>query len=283
MEKDEILKKLNEFTRREMSEDEVYIFDVILCDNDIDRDGERFSKNALEALKMLFVGKTGIFDHDPKSGGQTAWIFSTELVTDNTKMTKNGEPYTYLKGRAYMVRTDANSGLIREIDGGIKKEVSISCSAGSRKCSVCGTDLRKKNCPHVIGKKYSGKTAHAVLDDISDAYEWSFVAVPAQINAGVTKKFSGSDDSAGISPYNSELLEKLCKSVRADIYKLCLASGSPVCSKALSAAADKMNAEELLTFKEMLEKEHKAKYVSQLDIKKDSLDDFRMGAKKNEY
>ena len=59
-------------------------------------------------------------------------FFSTELVTDNTKATKNGEPYTYLKGRAYMVRTDSNSGLIREIDGGYKKEVSISCSAGSK-------------------------------------------------------------------------------------------------------------------------------------------------------
>ena len=75
MEKEEILKRLNEFTRREMSEDEVYIFDVILCDNDIDRDGERFSQNALESLKKLFVGKTGIFDHNPKSGGQTARIF----------------------------------------------------------------------------------------------------------------------------------------------------------------------------------------------------------------
>lgn len=79
MEKEEILKRLNEFTRREMSEDEVYIFDVILCDNDIDRDGERFSQNALESLKKLFVGKTGIFDHNPKSGGQTARIFQPSL------------------------------------------------------------------------------------------------------------------------------------------------------------------------------------------------------------
>lgn len=283
MEKEEILKRLNEFTRREMSEDEVYIFDVILCDNDIDRDGERFSQNALESLKKLFVGKTGIFDHNPKSGGQTARIFSTELVTDNTKATKNGELYTYLKGRAYMVRTDSNSGLIREIDGGIKKEVSISCSAGSKKCSVCGTDLKRKGCPHVMGKKYSGKTAHAVLDDISDAYEWSFVAVPAQVNAGVTKRFGRSADSAEAKAYSEELMEKLCKSVRTDIYKLCLASGSSVCAKALSAAADKMNAEELIEFKELLEREHKSKTVSQLDIKKDCLDDFRMGAKKNEY
>ena len=83
--------------------------------------------------------------------------------------------------------------------------------------------------------------------------------------------------------YSEELMEKLCKSVRTDIYKLCLASGSSVCAKALSAAADKMNAEELIEFKELLEREHKSKTVSQLDIKKDCLDDFRMGAKKNEY
>jgi hypothetical protein len=44
-----------------------------------------------------------------------------------------------------------------------------------------------------------------------------------------------------------------------------------------------MNAEELIEFKELLEREHKSKTVSQLDIKKDCLDDFRMGAKKNEY
>ena len=52
MEKEEILKRLNEFTRREMSEDEVYIFDVILCDNDIDRDGERFSPVSYTHLTM---------------------------------------------------------------------------------------------------------------------------------------------------------------------------------------------------------------------------------------
>ena len=99
MEKEEMLKRLNKFTRWKVSEDEVYIFDVILGDNDIDRDGERFSQNALESLKKLFVGKTGILDCGPKSKGQTARIFSTEIVTDNTKTTKNGEPYTCLKGK----------------------------------------------------------------------------------------------------------------------------------------------------------------------------------------
>ena len=34
-----------------------------LCDNEIDRDWERFSPETLKGLAPLFVGKSGIFDH----------------------------------------------------------------------------------------------------------------------------------------------------------------------------------------------------------------------------
>ncbi|MBQ1339713.1 MAG: DUF4355 domain-containing protein [Ruminococcus sp.] len=189
-----ILDKINTFTRRELREEELYVFPVRLCDNDIDRDGERFSDNALDTLKKLFVGKTGIFDHDASTSNQNARIFDTEIVTDNERVTKCGEPYKYLKASAYMVRTDENKNLIAEIDGGIKKEVSISCSAAKRMCSVCGCDKAVKSCMHVKGKSYGGKVCHTVLDSITDAYEWSFVAVPAQINAGVTKKYNYSKE-----------------------------------------------------------------------------------------
>ena len=192
LEKD-ILDKINKFTRREFGEDELFVFSVILCDNDIDRDCERFSDNALDTLKKLFVGKTGIFDHDASTSNQNARIFDTEIVTDNERVTKCGEPYKYLKASAYMVRTDENKNLIAEIDGGIKKEVSISCSAAKRMCSVCGCDKAVKSCMHVKGKSYGGKVCHTVLDSITDAYEWSFVAVPSQRQAGVTKSCCGKE------------------------------------------------------------------------------------------
>ena len=72
----DILDKINKFTRREFAADELFAFNVILCDNDIDRDCERFSDNALEQLKALFVGKTGIFDHDASTSNQTARLFA---------------------------------------------------------------------------------------------------------------------------------------------------------------------------------------------------------------
>ena len=254
----QLLAQLNQFTRRVHQEDEVFLFDVHLCDNEIDRDGERFSLEALEELKTLFVGRTGIFDHNPKGENQTARIFATELVQEPERRTAAGEPYTYLKGNAYIVRTDANRDLIREIDGGIKKEVSISCTAASCTCSVCGADCRKSPCVHQVGLTYGGILCHHVLSNITDAYEWSFVAVPAQREAGVTKQF-GTDGTKD----RCQALEKQLRAkdallaqaesmVREDIVRLRFLTEGAAEQDAVSAAAARMTLPELLEFRETL-------------------------------
>ena len=226
------LEQLNKFTRRKFTGDEVFIFPVILCDNEVDRDNERFSRKSLDEMAEKFVGVTGIFDHDPKGGNQTARIFSAEVV-EESRGNSLGEPYAYIKANAYMVRTDSNADLIREIEGGIKKEVSVSCAAERHICSVCGTDRRVKACHHVKGRRYDGKKCFLSLEDISDAYEWSFVAVPAQVRAGVTKKFDEaisdtSDDSestesaeAPEASENSVSRDELEKSIRRALALRC--------------------------------------------------------------
>ena len=267
----ELLDKLNEFTRREHTEDEVYIFDLVLCDNDIDRDGECFSSSALETLQKLFIGKTGIFDHDTKGANQTARIFSTELITDNSKKTKYGAVYTYLKACAYMIKTASNADLIKEIDGGIKKEVSISCSCSSQNCSICGANKKKKSCGHIKGKSYGGKPCYVILDDVTDAYEWSFVAVPAQVNAGVTKRYGDfSDDNASIKAMQNQLDEKdkiigiIADDLKADITKLSFLTKSNSLSTILSTIVEKLDIEEMIKLKKSLEMEYKGKTQRQL-------------------
>ncbi len=187
---DEELKLINKLTVKEMSADEIYTFNVILCDNEVDRDCERFDIAALEKLAEMFVGVTGIFDHNPDSGNQTARIFTAKCEKVTGKVTSCGDEYVCIKAKAYMPRTNKNADLITEIDAGIKKEVSISCSVNRFICSVCGEDMRSSSCPHAKGESYSGKTCHCILSEVTDAYEWSFVAIPAQVNAGVTKGYS---------------------------------------------------------------------------------------------
>lgn len=59
--------------------------------------------------------------------------------------------------------------------------------AGKSICSICGTDQTDTVCRHYPGREYDGRLCHFDLDDITDAYEVSLVAVPAQPEAGVVK------------------------------------------------------------------------------------------------
>ncbi len=181
---------INALAKRTLTADEVYTFAVRLCDNEVDRDGERFPRATLEQLAELFVGKSGIFDHEWTARGQTARIYRTELVEEAGECSQ-GERRCYLKGWAYMLRGGANDALIAEIEGGIKKEVSVGCSVERCICSICGEDIGR--CEHEKGRVYDGKVCCAELTGAQDAYEWSFVAVPAQPKAGVLKRCGGAE------------------------------------------------------------------------------------------
>lgn len=185
---------INGYTRSPLTVEDVYIFTVTLCDNEVDRDFERFSTDSLVSLGELFKGKTGISDHSMRSKDQRARIFRTFTEKKPKEKTSCGEEYVALKARAYMLRTEENDSLIKEIEGGIKKEVSVGCAMKECICSICGKDMKKHLCEHIKGKAYGEKICHGILKNPTDAYEWSFVAVPAQRKAGVTKAFTRKED-----------------------------------------------------------------------------------------
>ena len=206
---DEELELIGRFARKKLSRDELYTFSLILCDNEIDRDNEKFTVESLHKLAELFVGKTGIFDHNMKSKDQTARIYAAQVLTDETRKTADGEVYTYILAKAYTVRTEKNKDLIAEIDAGIKKETSVGCSVKEIKCSICGKDIKTQGCEHRKGKVYGGKLCCYLLNDPADAYEWSFVAVPAQKNAGIVKSFDPSRESDDLAEIAKEIRQEL--------------------------------------------------------------------------
>ena len=183
---------INQFTLEELTAEQVFTFAVRLCDNRIDRDIERFPRKTLEELAPLFVGKPGIFDHNWTSKGQTARIYKAEVVDEPGQVAETGEGACYLRGYAYMLRSEETRGLIDEISAGIKREVSVGCRTKRCSCSICGKELG--SCGHRKGQIYEGKRCWGELNQATDAYEWSFVAVPAQPAAGVTKSYTGGAD-----------------------------------------------------------------------------------------
>ena len=84
------LSLINNYSRSKLSADDVYVFSVVLCDNDIDRDFECFSLNSLYKLADLFIGKTGIMDHDAKSENQNSAASQIQNRNDRSKTIKGG-------------------------------------------------------------------------------------------------------------------------------------------------------------------------------------------------
>jgi hypothetical protein len=65
------LAKINQFTRRPFTADEIYVGQVRLANNCIDRDNERFSEEVLQRFAATAIRKTLMFDHerDVREGG----------------------------------------------------------------------------------------------------------------------------------------------------------------------------------------------------------------------
>lgn len=234
----EELALINRLTRRELGADEVYTFTLRLCDNDIDRDFERFDDSALDGLAPMFVGVPGVFDHQWSAKGQTARIYRTQVVGGDGALTADGRPCRYLKGWAYLMRTQENAALIAEIDGGIKREVSVGCAVEQVLCSVCGQPLDQ--CPHEKGEEYGGQVCCGVLTGAKDAYEWSFVAVPAQRKAGVIKSAGGRLEA------EARLGRKYLKSLRRELVRTAGIAEPEAGHALLERVAGRLDEEELL-------------------------------------
>ena len=266
MEIREELAYINQFAKTELTEEQAYVFSVRLCDNEVDRDFERFDATALERLGELFVGKSGIFDHQWSAKGQTARIYRTEVVREESMVTATGDGYCWLKGWAYLLRTEKNQDLIAEIEGGIKKEVSVGCSMGRSVCSICGAE--NGACSHIRGETYDGRLCFTELRDPQDAYEWSFVAVPAQRNAGVLKHFGQNGDGSAMLEKQAALGRKYRAELRREVTRLAMLTDDGLDGKVFAKAVSRLDEPELQELKEAYEARMTKKFPSASQLRR---------------
>lgn len=168
---------INRQSLRELAPEEVYTFKVQACNDLVDRDFERFTLETLEKLAPMYVGRTMIADHRWSAENQRARIYETCV--------EKRDGCSVLMAKCYMLRNDSTKDIIAAIEGGILREVSVGCAIGRSVCSICGKEYG--TCGHQKGTTYDGAMCVCELHDPVDAYEMSFVAVPAQPEAGITK------------------------------------------------------------------------------------------------
>lgn len=263
------LESIRAYAKGELKAEDVYVFSLRLCDDQVDRDLERFDTQALAPLAKLFLGKTGILDHRWSSDGQVARIFQTQVVRE--------ERVSYIKAWAYIRRGSHTREVIADIEAGIKKEVSVGCAMGRSQCSICGADYG--TCGHRKGEHYDGMLCCAILTEPMDAYEFSFVAVPAQPQAGVLKGLARgkrslkelAEEFGAQGEYRqmfqeAQLGRQYRKELEDQVVRLCLMLELGAAEPVLRAVVEKAGAQELDQLRRALQERADRRYppVTQL-------------------
>lgn len=188
---------INAMTLVPQTAESLFMFKIAACNNQVDRDQERFTEATLDQMAEAFVGRPVLRDHNWSADSQTARVYagSTEV--------KEGVKRLIL--RCYMPRTSRTANTITAIETGMVKEASVGCAVERAVCSICGESYY--TCSHHKGEEYDGQICHADLDGLTDAYEVSLVAVPAQPGAGVVKAKSDGSIPPAQAGDNMQLLE----------------------------------------------------------------------------
>jgi len=166
----------------------LFCYPVRLCDDQIDRDGERFSQTALQSIAGFVVGKAGIRNHSWQVEGVHSRIYKAEV--------EQTEAGACVVGYAYTLDTEANKALIEGIKSGLLQEVSIGFNSTEKAQQV--------GCVEIV--------------DVDDVYEWSFVAVPAQKGSGVVKGYRQEDDK-GVTDVDEKELKAKIAELEAEVSK----------------------------------------------------------------
>lgn len=233
----EALAKVNEHTVEPLGAEDVYLFEVELCDNDIDRVGDHMTNEFLDQVAENVTGLTGLKDHDWSMDNQISRLYDAEIRVDPNKMTKLMEPRRYVLGKAYTLSKYKD--YIDKINAGLLKECSISFESEDDTCSICGclmvkdeSDIGHCENGHVALNEYDGKLCYTNLNKLTDTMEWSLVAVPCQHNAGIKNKSIG-----GSVMKKTELLIRQFMSAKA--FKAASKEDQAKLQEALDQAEDK--------------------------------------------
>lgn len=206
---EEQLKRINQFTKKVVTADEVVAFKTLSCNDLPDRDDDRFTTECVKGFAELPqpfspIGKSFLIDHNYSMGAAKGRIFGAGIETISGA--------TFLTNEVYIPNTPKNADYIEDIDFGVAWAVSVGVMLGKKTCSVCGENFYYWFCEegHEKGLYYE-------KDGDRDKYGWP-VAVDPKKRKGAVKCVRNFDDPRDMyelsqvilgAQYGAQLADKL--------------------------------------------------------------------------
>lgn len=276
---DEELAQINAISKIDLEKHDVVVFTLQSADQNVDRQYEHFTSQALKSMAEKSVNKPILLDHYASTRSQVGKIFSASVAKQA------------LMQKAYFPKTDRNLGIIEDIMNGLYDKLSVGFNMAWKDmiCDSCGNSIISQKCAHYPGDKdEKGNVVTMTLKDVTDYYETSLVAIPAQPAAHIMNQLSvselaskakvfvgtflGKNYTANIKTIETEindennLVDKITNGIETTIKDSASMSVTEAELKAKQEADEKVAAEAkaLLEAKEKAEGEAKAKADAEL-------------------
>lgn len=179
--------------------DKLYIREMELANNQVDRSHERFDSGYLRRFAETLPGKSVLVGHDDGSAPIGRFF--------QAKVGKGSNGWQWVKAAFYMPVSNGNELARDSIDSGVWSHVSIGCLIdwNGLMCDICGQPYypsagRDNNCPHLAGEEYEGEVCtvtysakHSDMNKV-EAVEGSIVYLGCQYDAAIKKTAGEAED-----------------------------------------------------------------------------------------
>lgn len=164
------LKKINSMSLVSQTKDSVITAPLVASNIKVDRGEERFTLKALETFSKLYPNKPVLKDHDWSVRSIVGKVYDARVENEELVLD------------AYFLKTDGNMETVNNILGGVYSKLSVGFAADPNDmiCSACLKSMFDFECEHQPGEILKdGSKVCLIYKDITDVYEVSLVAVPA--------------------------------------------------------------------------------------------------------
>jgi len=172
--KEKHLSAVNRYANRNMGLDDFHIRGMYICNTARDYYYSRFTLDALSEVADMIRGRPVMIGHrhDDVPVGR---FFDAEVKYEQ----RGREPRrdnNWVKAYFYVPADDEGNALVRRIDAGIYKEVSLGWRCAGADCSICGNPINDRNaCQHVPGEIYDQGFCEYLFNGITSVQEGSLV------------------------------------------------------------------------------------------------------------
>ena len=171
------LAAINRYALKPVERENVAVFTIEVCHDQVDKHFSRFPKEELETIARLVPGRPLMLLHDIRTKMPLGKIFRGWLAL-NDQHTETEHYRSSVQADVYVLRTAENASAIENIEGGVWAETSIGFSFRLPECSICNSDLR--SCDHQPGRTYEGRQCHYIMREVLEVIETSLVPSGSQ-------------------------------------------------------------------------------------------------------